>query len=183
VFLGLWSLAAAAAADPLVIGRWSVDGGGTGYAQNGPIIMGGTVGQPDAGRITRLNYTLVGGFWVPGAPMPVGVGEDPGPGGDPGTGTPPLPLHLQFHRVAPNPFVGRTVVAFDLPEARDAEVRVFDIGGALVRTLWSGMLGAGRHRFEWNASGDDGRRVAPGLYLVRTRVGDVERSQKLVVLR
>ena len=41
---------------------WTVDGGG-GELQSGPYHLQGTFGQPDAGQLSRGDYTLEGGFW------------------------------------------------------------------------------------------------------------------------
>jgi hypothetical protein len=44
-----------------------VDGGGVvGQDTASPYILGGTIGQPDAGILSDREYTLVGGFWVGG---------------------------------------------------------------------------------------------------------------------
>jgi hypothetical protein len=46
---------------------WStVDGGGIGDAASagGEYILGGTIGQPDAGLLAGGVYTLRGGFWL-----------------------------------------------------------------------------------------------------------------------
>jgi hypothetical protein len=52
----------------------SVDGGG-GTSTGGAYAVSGTIGQPDAGKLSGGNYTLEGGFWgivgavqTPGAP-------------------------------------------------------------------------------------------------------------------
>src|SRR6476620_2415367 len=43
---------------------WStVDGGGGTFSTGGGYSLGGTVGQPDAGRHTGGAFTLDGGFW------------------------------------------------------------------------------------------------------------------------
>jgi hypothetical protein len=41
----------------------TVDGGGHTFSTGGDYILGGTVGQPDAGLMTGGEYTLSGGFW------------------------------------------------------------------------------------------------------------------------
>ncbi len=41
---------------------WTVDGGG-GVSTGGVFTLSGTIGQPDAGKMTGGNYTLEGGFW------------------------------------------------------------------------------------------------------------------------
>jgi len=45
----------------------TVDGGGTTFSAGGDYILGGTVGQPDAGLLIGAGYVLGGGFWSGGA--------------------------------------------------------------------------------------------------------------------
>jgi len=54
---------------------WSTVDGGGGTSTGGVYTVTGTIGQPDAGRISGGNFTLDGGFWgliaavqTPGAP-------------------------------------------------------------------------------------------------------------------
>jgi hypothetical protein len=43
---------------------WStLDGGGATRASGGRYELGGTIGQPDAGRLAGGRYELAGGFW------------------------------------------------------------------------------------------------------------------------
>jgi len=42
---------------------WSTIDGGGGVSSGGGYLLGGTIGQPDAGAMTGGGYTLVGGFW------------------------------------------------------------------------------------------------------------------------
>ena len=46
---------------------WStIDGGGVMDATGGDYRVGGTIGQPDAGRLSGGNYAVTGGFWSMG---------------------------------------------------------------------------------------------------------------------
>jgi hypothetical protein len=45
----------------------TVDGGGGTFSSGGSYILGGSIGQPDAGVMTGGDYTLGGGFWGGGA--------------------------------------------------------------------------------------------------------------------
>jgi hypothetical protein len=46
---------------------WTVDGGGGRSASTGEgYRLEGTIGQPDAGRLTGTGYNLDGGFWAGG---------------------------------------------------------------------------------------------------------------------
>jgi len=52
----------AAMAQTYSIDWFSIDGGG-GTSSGGGYILSGTIGQPDAGRMSGGSYTLEGGFW------------------------------------------------------------------------------------------------------------------------
>ena len=41
---------------------WTVDGGG-GHLSGAGYSLDGSIGQPDAGRLSGGDYVLVGGFW------------------------------------------------------------------------------------------------------------------------
>src|SRR5215471_19324532 len=66
---------AAADAQTYSIDWFTIDGGG-GTSTGGVYSVSGTIGQPDAGRMTGGNFTLDGGFWgiiaavqTPGSPL------------------------------------------------------------------------------------------------------------------
>ena len=63
------------------------------------------------------------------------------------------------------------------------DLRVFDVGGRIVRTLAAKPYGAGRHRVSWDGRAGDGRDLAPGLYFVRLHTPDSMETRKLVRVR
>jgi len=181
--LAAWALALATAlsapvalAGTLSIDRWTVDGGGAGFADVGQIVLSGTCGQPDAGRLVGSPYAVTGGFWMPGGSVPLGVGDGVDPSADPRI------TEARVLGARPNPLYRGTRIAFDLPESRDVDVRVFDVTGALVRTLEDGRMEAGHQALDWDVRDSNGRLVRPGMYLVRIRLGSLERSLKLTVM-
>jgi hypothetical protein len=170
------AIAAVGTADgaPFSIQRWTVDGGGMGFGQVGAFIVGGSIGQPDAGRL-RTGATVVnGGFWRPDGAVPVDV-----PSGPP----PEVALRDAILAATPNPFAASTSVSFTLSAPGRVEARIYDVRGALVRTLEAGDVGAGAHVRAWDARDDSGRPVRPGVYLLRVRIPALRDVQKLVVLR
>lgn len=179
-----WTLGgpATARADPLALSRWSIDGGGTGYVEVGTFIVGGAIGQPDAALLIGRDASIAGGFWIPGMPTPVAVGNgDAGGGGGPSPSV--LPRELKIHPVSPTPLSRNTWIAFDLPDERDGAVEIFDLRGALRRTVASGRFAAGTHAIAWDGRDAAGRLVAAGVYVVRVRLGALNHTQKLLVLR
>lgn len=164
----------AAHGEPFSIPRWTVDGGGMGLGQSGAYFVGGTLGQPDAGRLRAGLTVLNGGFWLPNGATPVSVPSEPPPAGT---------TRDAIFATTPNPFAGTTRVSFALSTPGRVDARVFDVRGALVRTLESGELGAGTHERVWDARDDAGGRVRPGIYLLRVRIPSQHAVQKLVILR
>ena len=163
--------------------RWTVDAGGMGFVQASPFITAGTIGQAEAGLITDgapTPTTIVGGFWIPAGPIPVGVGPPPGSGDSPGD-SPAMPLAI--HPALPNPTSARTEFGFDLPAPAAVSARVFDVAGSLVHTLADRVFPQGRYVLAWDATDAAGQRVRTGVYWIRIRVGTLERAQKIVVLR
>jgi flagellar hook assembly protein FlgD len=55
--------------------------------------------------------------------------------------------------------------------------------GRRVRTLFAGVLPAGRHEVEWDGRGKDGERVASGVYVAVIRAGNREAARTLLFLR
>jgi hypothetical protein len=170
----LSGLARPASAAPYSIARWTLDNGGGSRVQAPPYVLSGTAGQPDPGRLINRTYRIVGGFWGGGVSSSVDV-----PPTAPGPGT----VTDAINPATPNPFAATTRVPFALSAPGRVEVRVFDVRGALVRTLESGELAAGQHVRTRDGRNDAGDLMRPGVYLLRVRIparGDV---QKLVILR
>jgi hypothetical protein len=69
---GLTSSALAQSGGPYDLSWNTVDGGGVSYSFGGSYVLGGTIGQPDAGTLNGGSYTLMGGFWhsAPAMPQP-----------------------------------------------------------------------------------------------------------------
>jgi len=63
--------------------------------------------------------------------------------------------------ICPNPFNSTTDISFDIPEANNVELTVYDITGIRVAELYKGSMTAGHHVINWNADG-----LQSGLYMV-----------------
>lgn len=172
-------MATPATAGPLTITRWTVDVGGAGFTRAGTWTLSGTVGQADAGLLSAGTYTLRGGFWGGGPLLVTGV-ETPDPS-DPVTN--PTPSVARVLAIAPNPTGSDARFGFELPEARRVDIQIYSVSGALVRTVTSRVWPAGRHEIVWNARDAGGSTVAVGLYFARVRLGGLERTQKLLIVR
>jgi hypothetical protein len=90
------------------------------------------------------------------------------------------PLAFALEGVRPNPSHGEQLsVAFTLPTSAPALLELVDVSGRRVVEREAGSLGVGRHVVDLAA----GRRIAPGLYLVRLTQGASVRVTRVTVLR
>jgi subtilisin family serine protease len=104
-----------------------------------------------------------------------------------GEPAPPLPTKFVLEQNLPNPFgnrlAPRTQIAFTLPNNSAVRIRVFNLLGQRVRTLFDGDLPAGRYsNFFWDGTNDLQQPVAGGVYFyeVATALG-VARNKMLLV--
>jgi hypothetical protein len=83
----------------------------------------------------------------------------------------------------PNPFTIETTIPFRLPGAGLADLSVFDVRGALVRTLASGSFPSGLTRITWDGRGAAGEPLPSGIYFVRLQHGTTESYRKLLIIK
>lgn len=79
----------------------------------------------------------------------------------------------------PNPFDTALALELVARTSRYTEIAIFDVRGGLVIRLLSRVLPAGRHTIEWHGNAANGRRVPPGVYLVRVQSGPQNRTLKV----
>ncbi len=95
-----------------------------------------------------------------------------------------LPQQVRLERNYPNPFNAGTRIGYELPEAGDVTVSIVNVRGEVVRTLFHGRQGPGRHTLLWDGRDGAGRLVASGVYLYRLVVaGGKTITRKLMLLR
>ncbi|MEM6784373.1 MAG: choice-of-anchor D domain-containing protein [Bacteroidota bacterium] len=88
------------------------------------------------------------------------------------------PTAFALRGTYPNPFTSSTTVAFDLPEAADVTLEVYDATGRRVATLSDTALAAGSHTMRWDATS-----AASGVYLMALRAGDNRATRTVVLAR
>ena len=71
----------------------------------------------------------------------------------------------------PNPFNPETTLKYDLPDAGDVKLEIYNMLGQVVRTLVNEHQTAGRYAVQWDATNDLGQSMSSGIYFYRVRVG------------
>jgi hypothetical protein len=85
-----------------------------------------------------------------------------------------LPTVTRLFAPFPNPpqHAG-TTFRFDLAQAGDVQLEVFDVAGRRVASLAANRYERGRHAVHWDGRGDGGTRLGSGVYFVRFAGGAV----------
>lgn len=90
---------------------------------------------------------------------------------------PSVSLSTQSMTVAPNPVNGHCVIGFNLPEAAQSELMVFDIKGKLVENILSSKLDAGNHQISWSPSPS----LSKGTYLIKLITAKGIKTSKIFI--
>jgi hypothetical protein len=95
---------------------------------------------------------------------------------------PPPPKHVRLMQNFPNPFNPRTEMEFALPAVEDVRMRLFDLRGRFVATLYDGPAPAGSTRFEFEGQDDAGNPIASGtyIYVLESSSGSLARRMTLI---
>ena len=149
----------------------------------------------DGAYVDKILMTTDGGF------VPTGDGPDESPRGaaalaghtggrldmlqlgGAGTQAVEIPEDFALHANYPNPFNPTTTIRFDVPEASDVRLEVYDMMGRRVATLVNGQMAAGKYEATWHARSDAGTAVASGVYLYRMQAGAFESVQRMVLMK
>lgn len=103
------------------------------------------------------------------------------------TGAPSAPRtrDVLLHAARPNPFNPATTVSFTVTgnRAERVRLRVFDVSGRIVRTLFEGEAGPGTHDLPWDGRDSDGRSVVSGTYFCRLDSGSDSETTKLTLVK
>jgi len=86
----------------------------------------------------------------------------------------------------PNPFNPSTSIPYEVPADRDGglvRLDVLDLRGRVVRTLVSGAGAVGRHVAAFDGLDARGNRLPSGSYLSRLRVGDLEATRVMTMIK
>ncbi len=106
----------------------------------------------------------------------------PGTGveGQPGRGAPVGSVRLA---ASPNPFSGKILLTFRIPQSGVASLKIYNLSGRHVRTLSQGHRSAGSHQVVWDGTGANGQPQPSGVYLCRLVTAGGSATQRILKLR
>ena len=85
-------------------------------------------------------------------------------------------------QITPNPVTENTRLSFTLQQDSRVEITLCDQTGKLCSTLSNQHFDSGLHQISWTGSGNDGKRLTPGVYYCRLTAEGQSTVKKLIVL-
>ena len=93
------------------------------------------------------------------------------------------PEAYALHENYPNPFNPETTIKYQLPEAGQVRLEVYNMLGQVVKTLVDNQFqNAGRYTLQWDATNNSGQPLSSGVYFYRVLAGGEFQSHKKMLL-
>ena len=94
-----------------------------------------------------------------------------------------IPSTTDLSNIYPNPFNPSTTIDYNLSNATDVSLVIYDMKGSVVKTLVSNFQDAGLHQVSWNGKNDANAQVSSGMYLVRMEADGQLYQQAITLLK
>ena len=94
-----------------------------------------------------------------------------------------VPQNFTLFQNYPNPFNPTTKIKFELKEAGDVELSVYDLLGNNVRTLYQGNKDIGEYEYTWDGMDSKSNIVPSGIYFARLSLNGIVQTKKMVLVK
>ena len=115
----------------------------------------------------QSSASLVDAFEIEGAPTAAGD----------------TPTRFALMANYPNPFNPETTIRYQIASRTNVELRVYDVNGALVKTLVNESRAAGSYSLQWNGTNDHGQPVSSGVYFYKLNAGQFSDVRKMTLVK
>ena|GEM_PF-577510 len=89
-----------------------------------------------------------------------------------------LPAIFTLSQNYPNPFNPSTTISYSIPKSGFVSLKVYNILGQAVATLYQGYQKTGSYKFNFDASG-----LASGVYLYRIEANGLAQTKKMILMK
>jgi len=94
-----------------------------------------------------------------------------------------LPNDFALGQNYPNPFNPTTSIEYNVADAANVSIRIYNVLGQQVRTLVNGQMSPGRYTVQWDARDEAGQSMPSGLYIYRMEAGSFSQTRSLVLMK
>ncbi len=95
----------------------------------------------------------------------------------------PLPDRTALSQNMPNPFNPSTTIEYQISEAGQVRLAIYNLLGQEVRVLADARAEAGHFTATWDGKDHLGRQVASGIYLYRLQAASFSASKRMMLLK
>jgi len=103
------------------------------------------------------------------------ISSTPGGGG--------LPSATSLGNAAPNPFNPSISISFNVGQAGEIDLNIYDLGGHLIKTLATQEFATGQYSRRWDGRDSSGSMMPAGVYLVRIQSATATDSKKITLVK
>ncbi len=89
-----------------------------------------------------------------------------------------IPNKFILYQSYPNPFNPTATIKFEIPNAANVSLKVFDILGQEIKTIVNEFKAAGKYSVQFNGKG-----LASGIYFYRLQAGNYVNTKKMILLK
>jgi len=94
-----------------------------------------------------------------------------------------MPQETSLEKNYPNPFNPSTTIPFNITQAGNVLLNVYDMSGSLVKTLASDYKEAGSYKVIWNGLNNDGQQVASGQYILKMSAPNYSNTLQMTFIK
>jgi len=95
-----------------------------------------------------------------------------------------IPQKFDLSANYPNPFNPETTFSYDVPEESEVTIKVYNLLGHEVKTLFDGYKQAGYYDdLTWYGKDERGENVSSGIYILRMQAGTFSKIRKMTLIR
>ncbi len=82
-----------------------------------------------------------------------------------------------------NPGSSSSIIVYNLRQPGRVEIKMYDVTGALIRTLVNDYQSAGEYKLQWDGKDEHSQLLASGIYFCRLRQNNISVSKALRIIR
>ena len=96
---------------------------------------------------------------------------------------PLIPLVTQLMEAYPNPFNPSTTIRYQIKEAGDVKIDIYNTRGQKLRSFTNDHSKAGYYQITWDGKDANGKNLSSGVYIYRMTSGKYTSSKKMVLTK
>jgi outer membrane protein assembly factor BamB len=93
------------------------------------------------------------------------------------------PVNFRLFQNYPNPFNMKTTIEYQIPEACQVTIEVYNIQSNRIASIVDGFFQAGKYRIDWDGRTESGTLVPSGFYIYCMRAGVTLSVKEMLVLK